>query len=91
MTASLGKTLRLTPVVIAPSIGAGLVAGRGSSSSASEPSTTSAPPVRQAAGVSQEELRRRAKGAVEEFHKQGEAIQRQTTGAVDRTFDDRRP
>ena len=72
MTASPWKTLRIAPVLFALSIGAGLVAGCGSSSSASEPPATSAPPVRHAAGVS-EGQRRGINDAIDEMNKQADA------------------
>ena len=89
MTAPLRKALRIAPVVLALSIGAGLVAGCGSSSSASGPSTTSAPPVRQAAGVSQEE-RSSSERLLEAQLKRAEAIERQLAEAA-KTFKDQRP
>ena len=89
MTASLRKTLRIAPVVLALAIGAGLVAGCGSSSSASEPPATSAPPVRQAAGVSQGEPSVEVQ-VLELQLKKAKADARQAAEAV-RTFKDRRP
>ena len=90
MTASPWKTLRIIPLALALAISAGLVAGCGSSSSASEPPATSAPPVRQAAGVSDEQ-RRGINDAIEEFTKQGQAVVRQGVEMTDRTFKDQRP
>ena len=89
MTASPWKTLRIIPLALALAISAGLVAGCGSSSSASEPPATSAPPVRQAAGVSQGEPSLEAQVLAAQL-KRDKAIQRQLAEAA-KTFKDQRP